>query len=197
MLPLGAETGAVRVTRLLKDYSGPFDPEFSHAKLERETLLEILRENSDYLRRLDGQWYVTVMQMCGNDVAFECDVKIWEKFILYELKATTDLLNIHGDDVVTVVKAMQATPWMWIHDRTFELKDQGHAVITYRNCPTQVYLENEGSGREKQICHVLERRLFEMTAHYFNPRIEVTALKLPPREKGSSISCQWEFKLER
>jgi hypothetical protein len=185
------------MARLLNDYSGPFDPKFTHDKLERETLLAILRENSDYLRKLDGQWYVTVMQMCGNDVAFECDVRIWEKFILYDIRTTCKLLNIKGDNVATVMKVMQATPWMWIHDRTFDLKDENHAIITYRNCPTQVYIEREGSDRYKQICHVLERRLFETTAHYFNPNIKVTALKLPPREKGSRISCQWEYKLVR
>jgi len=34
-------------------------------------------------------------------------------------------------------------------------------------------------------------------AHYFNPDIVVTPLKLPPRDPGSDIGCQWEFKLDR
>jgi hypothetical protein len=42
----------------------------------------------------------------------------------------------------------------------------------------------------------LERRLFELTAEYFNPKIKVTSLKLPPRKRGSDICCQWEFNLE-
>ena len=185
------------MAELLRDYSGPFEPDFSHDRLDREALLAILKENSDYLRRLDGWWYVTVMQRCGNDVAFECDCQIWERFVLYDVRTTCELLNIKGDDVATVLKAMQATLWMWIHDRTFELTDDGRGIVTYRKCPTQVYIEKEGSDRYRQICHVLEQRLFDTTAHYFNPDIKVTPLVLPPREPGSDISCRWEYRLER
>ncbi|MEA1958985.1 MAG: DUF6125 family protein [Chloroflexota bacterium] len=181
---------------LLSDYSGAFDPDFSHEKLSREALLRILKSNSDYLRRLDGTWYVKVMDKCGNDIAFECDSEIWEQFIFYELKTACDLMNIRGNDVETLMKAMQATQWMWIHDRTFELINKNHGIITYRNCQTLFHLEKEGTGRWATICHVLERRLFELTAKYFNPKIKLTPLKLPPRDDGSDISCQWEFKLE-
>jgi hypothetical protein len=105
-------------------------------------------------------------------------------------------MKIKGNDVETLMKAMQSTSWMWIHDRTFELKNKKHGIITYRNCQTLQHLENEGTGRDRQICHILEKKLFELMAQYFNPRIKVNALKLPPREKGSDISCQWEYKLE-
>jgi len=184
------------MTKLLSDYSGPFDPDFSHEKLSREALLKILKENSDYLRRLDGTWYIKVMDKCGNDIAFECDYEIWVKFILHELRSACKLMNIKGNDVETLMKAMQSTSWMWVHNRTFELKSKNHGIITYRNCQTLQHLEKEGMGRERQICHILEKKLFELTAQYFNPRIKVNALKLPPREKGSDISCQWEYKLE-
>ena len=184
------------MTRYLNDYSGPFIPDFSHEKLSREALLKVLRENSDYLRRLDATWYVTVMRKCGNELAFECDTEIWQKFINYELDIVCQTLNIHGHDVETLMKAMQATPWMWVHNRTFEMKDKNRAVITYRDCQTLMYLEKEGTKRWDTICRILERRLFQLTADYFNPKIKVSALRLPPRKKGSDICCQWEFKLE-
>ena len=181
---------------LLSNYSGGFDPDFSHEKLSREALLNILKANSEYLRRLDAMWYVTVMKKRGNELAFECDTEIWEKFIRYELDTVCEALNIRGNDVGTMVKAMQATPWMWVHNRTFEMPEKNRAVITYRDCQTLLHLEKEGTERWDSICHVLERRLFELTAEYFNPKIKVTALKLPPRKRGSNICCQWEFVLE-
>jgi len=164
--------------------------------LSREALLRILKANSVYLRRLDATWYATVMKKRGNELAFECDSEIWEKFINYELDILCEMLNIRGDDVATMVKAVQATPWMRMHNRTFELKGKDCAVITYRNCRTLINLEKEGTHRYKQICHVLERRLFELTAAYFNPNIKVNALKLPPRDDGSDVCCRWEFKID-
>ena len=184
------------MTKFLSDYSGPFIPNFSHEKLDREALLRILKQNSDYLRRLDATWYVTVMKKRGNELAFECDTEIWEKFINYELDTVCKALNIHGSDVETLIKAMQATPWMWVHNRTFEMPEKNRALITYRDCQTLFHLEKEGTERWGTICHDLERRLFELTAEYFNPKIKVTALKLPPRKRGNNICCQWEFKLE-
>ena len=185
------------MTEYLADYSGPFIPDFSHEKLSREALLKILKANSVYLRRLDATWYATVMKKRGNGLAFECDSEIWERFINYELDAVCRALNIRGNDLETVIKAVQATPWMRMHKRTFEMMDKNRAVITFCNCRTLLNLEKEGTHRYRQVCHVLERRLFELTAAYFNPRIKVAALKLPPRSSPDDICCRWEFKIER
>ena len=181
----------------LVDYSGKFDPNFSYEKLTKETLLKIIQTNADYIRKIDGQWYMTVMEKCGNDVAFVCDAEIWEKLALYTMKTTSNLLNIHGDDVVTMMKALQASPWTWLYECDIDVKNNDHAIITYLNCPTLLALEKEGSGREMLICNELEVKLMEIKAHYFNPNIVVTPLKLPPREPNSEICCQWELKLER
>lgn len=183
------------MTGFLDDYSGPFQPDFSHEKLSREALLKILKANSVYLRRLDATWYQTVMKKRGNDLAFECDSEIWGKFINYELDVLCRTLNISGNGIESVIKAIQATPWMRMHNRTFEMTEKDRAVVTFRNCRTLLNLEKEGTRRYEQICHVLERRLFELTAEYFNSNIKVNALKLPPREEGSDVCCRWEFKM--
>ena len=179
------------------DYSGKFDPNFSHAKLTRETLLQLLKAYSEYIRRIDGHWYLAVMEKWGNDEAFDCDTGVWEKLALYEMKMTSSLLNIRGDDVVTVMKAIQASPWTWLYECDIDVKNNDHAIITYRTCPTLLSLEKEGKGRERQICQELEPKLMGIMAHYFNANIRVTPLKLPPRKSTSEICCQWEFKLER
>ncbi len=181
----------------LMDYSGKFDPNFSNEKFTRETLLKLLKAYSEHILRIDGYWYLTVMNKCGNDTAFECDTEVWEKLALYEVKMIGNLLNIRGDDVVTVMKAVQASPWTWLYDCDIDLKNDDHAILTYRTCPTLLSLEKEGTGRERQICQELEPRLMGIHAHYFNPNIRVTPLKLPPRKSDSEICCQWEFKLER
>jgi hypothetical protein len=86
--------------KLHNDYSGAFDSGFSQEKLSREMLLKVAKAGSDYLRRLDGNWYVTVMKRFSSDAAFDCDVKIWEKFIIYESKSVSEMFGISGNDVL-------------------------------------------------------------------------------------------------
>jgi hypothetical protein len=180
----------------LKDYSGPFDPEWSPEKLTRDALLKLIKAYSEYIYRLDASWYVTVKNRQGNDEAFACDRHVWEKKLqAYELKLMTGVLNIRGDDVVAVMKFMQATPWASVDKREIDIKNSNHAVLTIHNCPTLAALEKEGAGREKLICDDLTTSLFSGIAHYFNPGIKVTGLKVPPRKTYIDCSCQWEYKL--
>jgi len=182
----------------LADYSGPFDPHWSPEKLTKEALLKLVKSYSEYIYRIDASWYVTVKNRLGTDEAFACDRHVWEKKLqAYELKLMTGALNIRGDDVVAVMKYMQATPWASVDERHIDIKNNHHAVLTIHNCPTLSALEKEGTGREKLICEDLTTSLFSKIAHYFNPKIKVTGLKVPPRKTYSDCSCQWEFKLDR
>jgi Family of unknown function (DUF6125) len=181
----------------LVDYSGAFDPAFNHEKLKSETLLKLLKAYNDYLLRVDGYWYLTVMNKWGNEEAFDCDVKVWEKAQVWEMKTISSLLNIRGDDVATVFKYMQVSPWMHIYDATLDLRNPNHGLLTINHCPTLISLEREGTGREKRICQELEPRLMGIQAGFFNPHIKVTPLKVPPRTEYRDCCCQWEFKLDR
>lgn len=180
----------------MQDYSGPFDPEFHHSKFSKETLLRLLKVYNEYMLRVDGFWYLAIMQRWGNDAAFECDQRVWEKAQLFEMKTISQIFNIHGNDVATVMKAIQVSPWMWIYQYTIDLKNRNHAIVTYQTCPTLFALEKEGTGREALICRELEPKILGTIAHYFNPAIEVRPLRVPPRIDYKDICCQWEFKLE-
>jgi hypothetical protein len=179
------------------DYSGQFDPDFSHDRFSKKTLLELLKAYSEYMLRIDGHWYLTVMKKWSNDEAFECDIKVWEKAQLFETRTISGLLGIQGDDVATVMKSIQVSPWMWMYEYEIDLISNDHAIVTNFTCPTLFSLEKEGTGRERQICQEMEPRLMETIAHYFNPKIKVTPLKIPPRTDYSDCCCKWEFKLER
>lgn len=179
------------------DYSGRFDPEFSHSRLNKETLLKLLATYNAYMLRVDGYWYLTVMDKWGNDEAFDCDVKVWEKAQLWEMKNVSSVLDIHGDDVETLMKYIQVSPWMWIYKYNIDLKSPNHAVLTITHCPTLISLEKEGTGREKLICQNLEPKIMGIMAGFFNPDIKAIPLKVPPRTDYSDCCCQWEFRLDR
>ncbi|MBN2098910.1 MAG: hypothetical protein JW753_04855 [Dehalococcoidia bacterium] len=181
----------------LTDYSGPFDHAFSHERLKKETLLKLLKAYNDYLLRVDGYWYLTVMNKWGNEEAFDCDVRVWEKAQIWEMKTISGLLNIRGDDVATLFKYLQVSPWMHIYVATMDLRNPNHGLLTINHCPTLISLEKEGTGREKRICQELEPKLMGIQAGFFNPQTKVTPLKVPPRTDYKDCCCQWEFKLDR
>ena len=181
----------------LADYSGEYDPEFSHDKFTKEMLLQLLQVYSEYILRIDGFWYLTVMNRWGNDVAVDCDIEVWEKAKLFELKSISEACKIQGNDVVTFMKYLQACPWVVRSECEMDIKNNNHAILTHYTCPTLFALEKEGKGREKRQCSEIDAKFIAMMAHYFNPEIQVTPLKLPPRESENDICCQWEFKLDR
>lgn len=185
------------MSKLLVDYSGKFDPEFSYDKFTSETLVKLLRMYSQFIHRIDGTWYLTVLGKWGNEEALDCDLKVLENIKVWELTTVSNLLSIHGDDVATVMKVQQASPWMWNFNYEIDLINNDHAIFTHRICPTLLALEKEGKGREKPLCQGIEPKLFDLTAHFFNKNIKVTPLKVPPRKNKDGVACQWEFRLER
>ena len=181
----------------LVDYSGKFDPKFSYDKFSKETLLKLLKAYSECMQRIDGFWYLAVMGKWGNDEALDCDVSVWDKAKRSEMRTISNLLNINGHDVATVVKYLQVQPWSWINHAEIDIKNNNHAILVSRQCPTLASIEKEGKGREKQQCGIACSKILPFVSSYFNPNIKVTPLKLPPRKNKNDICCQWEFKLER
>ena len=181
----------------LFDYGGDFDPGFRWDQLSKDGLAGLLVAYSNYIRKLDGHWYLSVMNKCGNDVAYNCDIEVWNKLMKFELKVASEMMNIRGDGVTSVAKYFQVSPWFWTFKPRLELKGQDRLEVTFDKCPTLLALEKEGSGRESQICREMEQELFETIAHHFNLRMKVAALKLSPRRSVDDICCRWEFKIER
>ncbi len=181
----------------LNDYSGEYDPEFSHEKLSREMLIKLLKVYSEYVLKIDGYWYMTILNRWGNDEALNCDIAVWERAKLFELKAMTEAYNIHGDNIATLMKYIQTHPWITLSEYEIDVKNANYATLTHFTCPTLFAIEKEGSGREKRQCSEVDFKFFKVMAHHFNPDIQVTPLKLPPRESLDDICCKWEFKLDR
>jgi len=181
----------------LFDYSGDFDPSFDYGKISQEGLVGLVHTYSDYIRKLDGHWYLSVMNKCGDDIAYDCDIAVWDKLMKLELKIASEMMNICGNGVESVAKYFQVSPWFWTFKPRLELKGEDCLEVTFDKCPTLLALEKEGSGREAQICRIMEPELFETIAHHFNPKMKVAALQLPPRKNVDDVCCRWEFRVER
>ena len=180
----------------LGDYSGDFRPNIRLEDFSKDALIRLIQLYSRLYFALDGFWYLSVKERFSDEDAVACDLWTWERQRTYELDRLTKAMKVQGNDVVTLIKAFQLDPWMWSANYRVEVKNRNHAVLTFVDCPTLVGLEREGERREEVICKVVEQKVFEEWAHYFNPSIQVRGLKLPPRKSKDEIACQWEFKLE-
>ena len=181
--------------KVLRDYNRRVLPEIHFEKFSKGTLIELLKLYGKLYLAVDGFWYLAIKERSGNEEALACDFLVWEKASKYELKHLTKLMKIRGNDVATVMKALQIGPWFWNIEHKLEVRNKNHAVLTVTHCPTLTSLENEGKGREDSICNLFEPKFFKDYASFFNPDIKVKCLKSPPRENKTDICCQWEFKL--
>jgi len=180
----------------LNDYSGEILPVLKFSDYSHETLAELTALYCKLYMALDGFWYLSLKERVGNEEALASDMMTWERHCKYEMAKITRQLNIAGNDVITVMKAIQMTPWIRQTEFEIEAKDNNHAVLTVTHCPTLVALEKEGEGRENEICGIVDRKMYKEYASYFNPDIEVKCLHLPPRTGKDDICCQWEFSLD-
>ena len=167
----------------LVDYSGKFEPELSHDTFTKETLFALFKFYAAYLKFVDGIWYSTVKDKWGSKEALECDIGMLRRARLYEAETLSRLLNIGGDDVATLMKLTQLSPWVRTSEIEIDLKDNDHAIYTVRACPTLAILEKDGSGNDTTICIDACMASERITADYCNPEIKITPLKLPPQEE--------------
>lgn len=179
----------------LSDYSGEPIPDLDFSDFSHNTLVELLKLYSRFYMTLDGFWYLSVKEKFNNKEALALDLDVWEKVVKYELAKITKLLNIQGNDIGTLVKGIQISPWFRVIKSSFEVNDKKNATLTVTNCPTLNALEKEGEGREAQICKIVEPKILKDYANFFNPNIEVKCLKSPPRKSKDEICCQWQFTL--
>ena len=186
--------GGDTVTQL-NDYSGEFLPNLQLNDFSPSTLAELSALYCKLYMAMDGFWYLTVKERISNEEALACDIQTWERVCKYEMAKITKQLNIQGNNVVALMKAIQVTPWIRQTQFKIEVRSDNNAILVITHCPTLIALEREGEGRENEICNQVDLKLFKYYASFFNPDIEVRSLKLPPRKSKDEICCQWEFNL--
>ena len=177
----------------LSDYSGEFLPDLDLDNFSPEGMVKMLSLYSRLYRAMDGFWYLAIKEKLGNEEALDRDLWVWDRVSLYEMKNITRQFNIQGNDVTALMKAIQLSPWFWQDEIKIEIEDQNSATFTVVRCKVLEYIEKEGEGREHQICHVVEPRVLNSYASFFNPAIKVECLKVPPRQNCSDICCRWRF----
>lgn len=168
-------------------------PDLKLSDFSPDTLADLLTLYAKSYIALDGFWYLTIKERVGNEEALACDISNAKKVCQYEMAKITRQVNIQGNDVIALIKAIQLTPWLRHTQYAVEVRDGNNARFTVTHCPTLDALEREGEGRENEICNIVCPKTYKAYASFFNPNIEAECLKLPPRKSKDEICCQWEL----
>lgn len=181
--------------KVLRDYSGEFVPEVQFSDFSRDTLTELLTLYCRLYSRLDNFWYISLKGRLSDKDVLTCLMDTWEKNCHYEMSNITKLLNIRGNDVATFMKALQMTPWFRNNQIRIEIRNKNDAILTVFHCTALEAFEKEAKEGEKTVCQIAEPKALKDYASFFNPKIEVKFLKLPPRSSQEDVCCQWQFVL--
>ena len=180
----------------LKDYSGDFMPNLKLEHFKHDTLAEALRLYAKLLYGLDGIWYRRICGMLDDEKSLACDLATWDDFIKYEVTMIKRHFRIPGNDLIAYLKVTQLCPWYQLIDSIINVEDNRRATITVTSCPILESFESkEGLMEAKHICTVVCPRVTETATKVINPKIQVTTLKLPPRQSEDDICYQWELSL--
>jgi hypothetical protein len=181
----------------LEDLSGPFNPNLRFEDFSKSFLLRLMKAWQQAWLIMEGSWYDAVKERCGAEVADACNLKAWLSIGERVNPRYLKVGNIKLNTVLDSLKALQLpldNTVGGIFPVEYEIINPNHVIATVRKCLSLEYFEREAPERIHPMCHEIEPLIF--AKYLINPKIKVTALKLPPRKSPDEIACKWEYKLE-
>lgn len=183
----------------LNDYSCDFRPDMKLTDFSKEALIQIIRAAAKCYGAQTAFWYAAAKEFCGEETANRLQEHVWLKggASETELRNVCAALKIGGHDIASYFKFLQMTPIdATMMDLDFELRDAEHGTLTVTRCYTLALLERTGDmAFQKNLCEVIDAKGFQIGGTWFNPRMKVFPVKLPPRRSKTDIACRWEFVL--
>jgi len=181
----------------LQDYSGEFSPNRTLMDFSKEALIRLWIATAKLYIGIDGYWFTLIKEKYGYETAIELENELWKRAAPMEFRRVAEAMNIRGNDVASLFKALQMDPGSeGVMDLEYELKDKNHGIFTVRGCRSLEYWEKYGDTQMMKDGCAIDVWAFAEYARFFNPRMKTTCLKLPPRNSPDEIACQWEFKVE-
>jgi hypothetical protein len=109
------------------------------------------------------------------------------------------LMGIEGDDVNTIIKALQLDVG-FVHqymDVVYKVTDAHHAEFWLNHCGALLDAEPHGEERVFGMCHTIEDPTFDATALATNPRARIRPIHRPPRAPADRHPhCHWTLVID-
>jgi hypothetical protein len=163
----------------------------------KDLLIRSLKLASNLYNGMPGFFYTAIKKRYGDQVAIEVSEEAYAIGTRIQFQGAQRALKL-GNTVADCLKYQQFGVDVANMDVECQLKNENLGIVTIRNCTGVLYWErHEGTAWLMEwACHKLAQEGWPMIAHWINPNIKCTALKLPPRKSKDDICCQWEYRLE-
>ena len=181
----------------LNDYSGPFKPDLTFNDFSKEFLLKLMTVWQYAWLHMDLAWFDVVKERFGFEAACECDLEAWLRIAERVNPRYPKIANIQLNTVLDSLKCLQLpldNVTGGIFAPEYDIKNENHVIVTIKRCKTLEALERDMPEMIVPLCQVFEPQIIQK--YVINPKVKVTATKLPPRESPDDIACRWEYKLE-
>jgi Family of unknown function (DUF6125) len=164
-------------------------------QIPKEKIPEYIFMQLRNLWAVDGLYFLGIEEKDGTETATSIDVKVWEVMGKIEARKLKEFLNITGNDIPSMMKALRYTTWaLDLEDKEIEIT-QDHALI--RNIRCRVQHTRLSKGLTEFGCKPVRLGFLKAFAREFNPGIIVTCAVCPPDEHPENLWCQWEFHLKK
>jgi hypothetical protein len=144
---------------------------------------------------VDGLYYLGIEEEYGTEAATEIDRRVWEVMGKIEARRLKDLLEIKGNDIPSMMKALQYSGWALDLEDKEIIVENDRGII--RNVKCRVQNTRLKKGLEEFGCKPVRWGFLKSFAKEFNPNIVVDCKVCPPDEHPDDLLCEWEFKIER
>ncbi len=169
-------------------------------ELSREQLLPVALETMHVGHLIDRALMPQVAIAARDvDVVDQVAIQEWMGASPVYTGRMRRLMQIEGDDVPAIIKALQLDvgfPHQYM-DVGWKLIDAQHAEFWLRHCGALMDVEPHGEKRVVGMCHTIEDPTFDATAYATNPRARIRPLHRPPRQPADrKPHCHWTIEID-
>jgi len=162
--------------------------------LTKEQLAEFLFLHLRNLWTVDGLYFLGIEEAYGTEVATNIDAHVWEVMGKIEARKLKEFLKITGDDIPSMMNALQYSSWALDLENKEIVVEKNHAIV--RNVRCRVQNTRHEKGLKEFGCKPVRYGFLKAFAKEFNPAIVVKCKVCPPDAHPTNLWCEWEFTLK-
>ncbi|MCX7973525.1 MAG: L-2-amino-thiazoline-4-carboxylic acid hydrolase [Candidatus Aminicenantes bacterium] len=165
------------------------------AEMDKDFLLEWLREAALNWLTHDGLWFRAVEEEFGLETAIYLDKKAWEKFSVIEAKRIIKRINLpENGGIPALAKALNFRLYAQINDQAITEISSNHCIFEMRTCRVQEARKRQ--GLPDFPCKEVGLIEYSGFARTIDPRIKTRCLFCPPDPHPPEAWCRWEFRID-
>ncbi|MFO7962285.1 MAG: DUF6125 family protein [Desulfobacterales bacterium] len=159
--------------------------------LSKRELVRKLKLAMDIATAVDGMWFLAAEEQNGYQRALEMDINVWKRYPKVLKKRISKYYKFNEVGLDAIKGLIEHDPMMVPLEFEFITENINSMIFQVSKCPALEAMER--MGRKKLTCEPVETAYLNGIAGICDGRIEVEALKLPPRLSDDEICCQWRF----